>query len=296
MKFLYLNIFLFTLLLGYLAFIGGGEGGKPFPSESGIYKPALQNKGIETKVVASNLDVPWEIAWGPDNRIWITEQKGVVSRIDPQTGSKSVLLKLNDVWFLRTAGLLGMALHPDMKNNPYVFLNYTFLKDEKPFSRLIRYTWRKDTLVSPKILMEIPANNGHSGSRLLMSGGKLFWATGDAASTTYAQDFNSPNGKILRLNIDGSIPSDNPIKGSPVWAMGFRNIQGMVFSKSGKLYTSEHGDATEDEVNLIEKTRNYGWPTVQGFADNTKETEFANLKSTVDPLKAWTPTIASCGA
>ena len=295
MKFLYVNIFLFAVLLGYVAFTGSYEQGKPLTSVSGTYKPALQSRGIETKVIASKLDIPWEILWGPDNKIWITEQKGIVSRIDPQTGAKTVLLQLKDVWFLRTAGLLGMALHPDMKNNPYVFLNYTFLRNEKPFSRLIRYTWQKDTLVSPRILMEIQANNGHSGSRLLMSKGKLFWATGDAASNTFAQDFNSPNGKILRLNIDGSIPSDNPVKGSPVWAMGFRNIQGMAFSKSGKLYTSEHGDATEDEVNLIEKTKNYGWPAVQGFADNLKEIEFSKLKSTADPLKAWTPTIAPAG-
>ncbi len=303
MKFLYLSILLPFFLLGlYISSV------KTF-NETGTINQAFSvgpearisllasrpPENLDTQVIASGLDVPWEILWGPDNKIWITEQKGIVSRIDPKAGTKEVLLQLKDVWFLRTAGLLGMALHPDMKNNPYVFLNYTFLRDEKPFSRLVRYTWQKDTLINPKVLMEIAANNGHSGSRLSFSKGKLFWATGDAASTTYAQDFNSPNGKILRLNIDGSIPADNPVKGSAVWAMGFRNIQGMVFSKSGKLYTSEHGDATDDEVNLIEKTRNYGWPAVQGLADNQKEADFKLLKSTADPLKAWTPTIAPAG-
>ncbi|SKB31367.1 PQQ-dependent sugar dehydrogenase [Daejeonella lutea] len=250
---------------------------------------------IGATVIASGLDVPWEIAWGPDNKIWITEQKGVVSRIDPVSGQRNIILQIKDVWFLRTAGLLGMALHPDMKNHPYVFLNYTFLRDEKPYSRLVRYTWRPDTLTNPKVLMEIAANNGHSGSRLAFSEGKLFWATGDAASTTFAQDFKSPNGKILRLNIDGSIPSDNPVNGSPVWAMGFRNIQGMVFSANNKLYTSEHGDATDDEVNLIEKTKNYGWPGIQGYADNTKEVELSKMTSFAAPLKAWTPTIGPAG-
>ncbi|MEJ7693559.1 PQQ-dependent sugar dehydrogenase [Daejeonella sp.] len=251
--------------------------------------------GIGATVIASGLDVPWEITWGPDKKIWITEQKGVVSRIDPVSGEKDVILQIKDVWFLRTAGLLGMALHPDMKNYPYVFLNYTFLRDEKPFSRLVRYTWKSDTLTSPKILMEIAANNGHSGSRLTFSKGKLFWATGDAASTAFSQDFNSPNGKILRLNIDGSVPADNPVKGSPVWAMGFRNIQGMVFSGANKLYTSEHGDATDDEINLIEKTKNYGWPSIQGYADNAKEIEFGKNITSTDPIKSWTPTIAPAG-
>lgn len=250
---------------------------------------------IATSVIASGLNVPWEIAWGPDNTIWITEQNGIVSRIDPASGKKDVILRIEDVWFLRTAGLLGMALHPDMKNHPYVFLNYTFLKGEKPFSKLVRYTWKQDTLINPKVLMEIAASNGHSGSRLAFSKGKLFWATGDAASTTFAQDLSSPNGKILRLNIDGTVPADNPVKGSPVWAMGFRNIQGMVFSGAGKLYTSEHGDASDDEVNLIEKTKNYGWPVIQGYADNAKEIEFGKMAQYADPLKAWTPTIAPAG-
>ena len=295
MKFLLLTIFPFIVVYAYITSIGATDREKPSISSSGIPQNSFQNKGLEAKVIASNLDIPWEILWGPDNKIWITEQKGFVSRVDPKTGTKTVLLHLKDVWFFRTAGLLGMALHPDMKSYPYVFLNYTFLRGEKPFSRLIRYTWKSDTLINPKVLMEVAANNGHSGSRIAFSDGKLFWATGDANNNTFAQDFNSPNGKILRLNIDGTIPHDNPVKGSAVWAMGFRNIQGMVFSKSGKLYTSEHGDATDDEVNLIEKTKNYGWPEIHGFADNAKEIEFRAKTSTNDPLKAWTPTIAPAG-
>ncbi|MGB4399742.1 MAG: PQQ-dependent sugar dehydrogenase [Daejeonella sp.] len=295
MKFLFLNIFLLITIYGYFSSPGGsGKTDPPF-ALSRIHNFVAQGKGLEATVIASNLEIPWEILWGPDNNIWITEQKGIVSRVDPKTGTKKVLLKLNDVWFYRTAGLLGMTIHPDMNNFPYVFLNYTFMKGEKPYSKLVRYTWKLDTLVDPKVLMEASANNGHSGSRLAFFRGKLFWATGDANNNTYAQDFNSPNGKILRLNIDGTIPADNPVKGSAVWAMGFRNIQGMVFATNGKLYTSEHGDASDDEVNLIEKTRNYGWPVVQGFAVDPKELEYQSAKSTHDPMKAWTPTIAPAG-
>lgn len=301
MKYLYLNLlqaFLLCFVLAQLYLAGvpsltTSTEAVPLPDKHSRINDIPVK--ITAGVIASGLDVPWEIAWGPDDMIWISEQKGIVSRIDPSTGKKHIILQIKDVWHLRTAGLLGMALHPDMKRYPYVFLNYTFLRDDKPLSRLVRYTWKQDTLINPKVLMEIAANNGHSGSRLAFSRGKLFWATGDAASTTFAQDLNSPNGKILRLNIDGSIPADNPVKGSPVWAMGFRNIQGMVFSGNGKLYTSEHGDATDDEVNLIEKLKNYGWPIIQGFADNPKE--LASAKNTIyaEPMQAWTPTIGPAG-
>ena len=295
MKLLYLSILLPFVMLGfYISEVITPTRAALAPgTEASTISPFAEN--IDTQVIASGLDIPWEIVWGPDNKIWVNEQKGIVSQIDPQTGAKKVLLQLDDVWFYRTAGLLAMALHPEMKANPYVFLNYTFEKDAKRFSRLVRYTWQKDTLVNPKILMEVAANNGHSGARLAFSKGKLFWATGDANNNTYAQNFNIPNGKVLRLNSDGTIPADNPVKDSPVWAMGFRNIQGMVFSKNGKLYTSEHGDASDDEVNLVEKTRNYGWPAVQGFADSPKEKEFKASQTTTDPLKAWTPTIAPAG-
>lgn len=253
-----------------------------------------ENK-TELTIVAKNLTVPWEIAWGPDNKIWIAEQEGLISRIDPNTGKKEVLLKLTDVWQLRTSGLLGMALHSDMKKFPYVFLNYTIEKDNKKQTRLVRYTWKKDTLISPKVLMEIPAALGHNGSRIVVHKGLVYWATGDALSMVDSQNPQTPNGKILRMNIDGSVPLDNPMKGNPVWAWGFRNIQGMAFSASGQLYTSEHGDTNDDEVNLIEKNRNYGWPTIQGFAESDTESAFKKLNNTVDPLLAWTPTIGPAG-
>jgi glucose/arabinose dehydrogenase len=255
----------------------------------------IRIKATEITTVAQNLNVPWEIAWGPDNKIWIAEQEGLISRIDPNTGKKEVLLKLTDVWKLRTSGLLGMALHSEMKKYPYIFLNYTIEKDKKKFSRLVRYTWQKDTLILPKVLMEIPAALGHNGSRIVVNKGLVYWATGDALSLVDSQNPLTPNGKILRMHVDGSVPADNPIKGNPVWAWGFRNIQGMAFSASGQLYTSEHGDTNDDEVNLILKNRNYGWPTVQGFAENDAESAFKKANNTLDPLLAWTPTIGPAG-
>jgi glucose/arabinose dehydrogenase len=287
MKYILINFVLAIGIFGYFFVL----------PESTFKDQPIDSRKASTvvKTVAQNLNVPWEIAWGPDNKIWIAEQEGLISRIDPLTGSKEILLKLNDVWQLRTSGLLGMALHTDMKKNPYVFLDYTIEKDNKKYSRLVRYTWQKDTLLSPKVLLEIPAALGHNGSRIVVNAGLVYWATGDAMSLVDSQNPKTPNGKILRLNIDGSVPVDNPMNGNPVWAWGFRNIQGMAFSKSGQLYTSEHGDTNDDEVNLISKSRNYGWPTVQGFAESDAEISFKGLNSTVDPLKAWTPTIGPAG-
>src|SRR5690606_1007981 len=125
--------------------------------------------------------------------------------------------------------------------------------------------------VDPMVITEYPAWKGHFGTRLCIApDGKLMIATGDGALFDKAQDVGSPSGKILRFNIDGSVPPDNPIPGSPVWAWGLRNPQGLVYA-GGKLYSSDHGDATDDEINLIKKGANYGWPAVEGYADHKKE-------------------------
>ncbi len=271
--------------------------------ESGNKKKVVIDKMIHLEkttlgitTIASGLNVPWEIIWGPDNTIWITEQSGLISRVDPQNGRKKILLVIPNVWRKRTSGLLGMALSPDMKKDPFVFVEYTFLKDSIAFSRLVRYTYASDTLTNPKTLLEIPAAGGHYGSRISISRDKkVMWATGDAQIDGAAQDTTSLNGKILRINMDGSVPFDNPIKGSFVWAWGFRNMEGMVYSSNGNLFTSEHGDANDDEVNLIQKNENYGWPVIEGMSNLPNEKLFHQKHNTIDPLKVWTPTIAPAG-
>jgi glucose/arabinose dehydrogenase len=260
------------------------------------YTIQLKETVLGVQTVADSMDVPWEINWGFDQRIWTTEQGGTVSAIDPVTGIKKQLLSIPDVWRKRSTGLLGMALHPDMKSMPYVVLNYTRLQDSVPVSRLVRYEYKDDTLVNEKILLEIPGNTGHNGSRVLISiEGKVIWATGDIAKGENAQNLKSLNGKILRLNLDGSIPADNPDPGSYVYAWGFRNIQGLAFNDEGILYASEHGDATDDEVNLIRPASNYGWPLISGKINTNQEDSIYRKISIEFPLKAWTPTIAPAG-
>ncbi len=252
---------------------------------------------LEVSIVSDSLEVPWDIDYHSEtNNLIYTEIGGRISRLDLSTGEKKELFTIEEVYQHRTLGLLGMCLHPDMQAFPYLYVTYTVKRNDSIYSRLERFTYKGDTLSNSKLLLEIPGNTGHNGARLSFSkGGKLLWATGDAHSKTFSQDSTSLNGKILRLNYDGSIPEDNPIKGSYVYAWGFRNMQGLTVSDRGYVYTSEHGDAIEDEINIIEPLRNYGWPGIEGKHDLPEEEQFAKVKNTKEPIRSWTPVIAPAG-
>lgn len=254
----------------------------------------LESSTLGISTVAKGLHVPWEICWGPDDQIWFAEQIGTISKVDPRTGVKKQLLVVPEVYHKRTLGILGMAIHPQQ---PYVFVDFTALKaDSSIVSRLIRYTYTADTLKDPLLLLEVPGATGHNGSRVAISpDGKVMWSTGDAVRGANAPDTASPNGKVLRLNIDGSVPADNPYPGNPMWSRGHRNIQGLTYTDKGHLFASEHGDAMDDEVNYIRKGGFYGWPRIEGFADRDDEKAYADSFPFTNPAKAWTPTIAPAG-
>lgn len=272
---------------------------QPKPSELTLRQVdtiQLGKSPLKVEVLTDSLTVPWDLDVDSEGFLWVAEQEGKVSRINLQTGEQQYLLQISEVWKVRTSGLLGMVAHPDFSKNPFLYLNYTVKKDSLIQSKLVRYTYKGDTLADPQVLLEIEGGTSHNGSRLAFGpDGKLYWATGDKHDYTYAQNREKLNGKILRLNPDGSIPADNPDATSAVWAWGFRNMQGLAFSTSGKLYTSEHGDAIEDEVNLIQKSGNYGWPVIEGKHDLPAEIEFAKTYQTLEPVRSWTPVIAPAG-
>lgn len=256
----------------------------------------LENSTLKVEVLADSLNVPWDLDVDSEGFLWVAEQEGKVSRINLKTGERNYALQIPEVWKVRTSGLLGMVAHPDFSRNPYLYLNYTVKNDSLIHSKLVRYRYKEDSLINPEVLLEIEGGTSHNGSRLTFGpDGKLYWATGDKHDYTYAQNRAKLNGKILRFNPDGSIPSDNPDPASPVWAWGFRNMQGLAFSSKGLLYTSEHGDAIEDEVNLIQKGRNYGWPAIEGKHDLPAELDFAAANQTIEPIHSWTPVIAPAG-
>ena len=191
-----------------------------------------------------------------------------------------------------------MALDPGFQNNGFLYVVYDYNKNGNYTEKLIRFTFSNNTLTNPFVLLDnIKANSNHDGSRLWITNEpkpKIFITTGDALDQDLPQRTNTLNGKILRLNLDGSIPADNPIAGNPVWSWGHRNPQGLVLA-NGILYNSEHGPDSDDEINIIEKGRNYGWPNVKGFCDTRGEKIFCLANNVKEPIKTWTPTAAVCG-
>jgi glucose/arabinose dehydrogenase len=194
---------------------------------------------------------------------------------------------------------LGMVLHPQFNMHPYVYVVYNYDKAGQYLEKVVRFTYNGKTLINPLIIVDgiigsIGGNFIHNGSRLVITSDmKLFISTADANILSLPQNNNSLNGKILRVNLDGSIPADNPFH-NQVWATGQRNPQGLVYAK-GILYSSMHGLTTDDEINIIEKGRNYGWPKVEGFCNLDAEKSFCAEKNVKEPLYDWSPTIAPSG-
>jgi glucose/arabinose dehydrogenase len=250
------------------------------------------------RTVKTGLNYPWEIIWGPDNQIWMTERDGKISRIDPANGNTTFSFSIQDAESINEGGLLAIALHPNFAQNGFLYVVYNYRNAGNYKEKLVRYTFSNNTLTNPMVLLDgIEGNTNHDGSRLYITSEanpKIFMTTGDALNQSLPQNINSLNGKVLRLNVDGSIPADNPFPNNPVWSYGHRNQQGLVMVNN-ILYASEHGPDIEDELNIIEKGRNYGWPDVKGPC-NGGETSFCTANNTKDPI--WSSgniTIAVCG-
>ncbi len=283
------------------------------------------------KVLATGFEGPWEITWGPDGFLWVTERTGGrITRVNPADGSKTTAITLPEVYAPGGQdGLLGMALHPGLMKgtgNDFVFTAYTY-KDKSrggdptvkdPFSpyhdlytKIVRLTYdpATGTLKDPlELIAGLPASNDHNSGRMKIGpDGKLYYTIGDGgkdqlgnwcipieaqrlptADELAANDYIAYQGKSLRLNLDGSIPADNPeINGvrSHVFTYGHRNMQGIDFAPDGTLYASEQGPKTDDEVNILVGGGNYGWPHVAGFRDD-KAYQYARWKDATHAVRA----------
>lgn len=252
--------------------------------------------GYAVRQLKDELYFPWEMVEGPDNNIWYTEKDGRISRINPATGQTKELLRLGDVHLTNgEGGLLGLALHPDFSDTPRVYFAYNYLDNSLHREKVVIYEYANDTLTYYHTIIDtIQGAIIHNGCRLLIKDRKLYVTTGDAAESNLAQDLGSVNGKVLRFNLDGTIPADNPLPGSPVWTFGHRNAQGLCLVDD-KLFSSEHGASTDDEINIIEGNRNYGWPEVEGYCNTSAEAAFCIANNVKEPIRAWTPTLAVCG-
>ena len=253
---------------------------------------------VQTDVV-TGITRPWEILWGPDDYIWSTCRNGDVLHIDPVTGNYTTILELTvSNNGSGEPGLLGMAIHPDFSVTPKVFLVYNYSQGNSVKERLSSFDWNGSALTNETYLIDnISGNQIHNGARLAISpDGKIMMTTGDTGTGgDLSQDLNSKNGKVLRINLDGSIPSDNPNPASYVWSFGHRNGQGLCYGPTGILYESEHGQNSSDELNIIEPGRNYGWPEVQGSCNTNAEITFCTENNVMEPIEEWSPCVAVNG-
>ncbi len=257
------------------------------------------NTTVYIDTLNSDVNVPWEIKVEGDDYLWVTERGGLVSRIDLQTGVKTVVLDLTStVHAVSESGLLGLVLHPNFPTTPEVFLVYTYgTEDGGGYfkERMVKYAFNGTNLVSPDILIDdILAWQNHNGSRLhFLPDNTILMSTGECYVSNLAQDPNSLNGKYLRINTDGSIPADNPTPGSYVYSMGHRNSQGICALPNGMIIASEHGPTTDDELQVLASSLNYGWPLIHGFCDEPFEDNPCATGMYIEPIHAWTPTIAT---
>lgn len=218
-------------------------------------------EGIAIETVAEELEAPWSIDFAPDGDIFFTERPGLVRVIENGSLNPEPLLKLPDA--PSEGGTLGLALDPNYSSNRYVYVYYT---DEDLNNQVSRFRYDSQALVEERPVVEdIPGARIHNGGRIAFGpDGKLYIATGDAEQPDLAQDPNSLAGKILRVEPDGSVPTDNPRADSPVYSIGHRNVQGLDWDEDGNLYATEHGAQAKDKINQIEAGANYGWPVHEG--------------------------------
>jgi glucose/arabinose dehydrogenase len=228
--------------------------------------------------LVTGLEIPWAVDLAPDGRLFVTERVGRV-RIVAFDGTTATLRP--EPWTTVQAranpnaerGLLGIALDPKFATNGFVYLYYSYRgPGTSTLNRLVRMRDANGAGVEETILVDgIPGSDQHDGGRIKFGpDGKLYLSTGDAEAQDRAQNTGSLNGKVLRFNADGSVPSDAPFPNG-VWSFGHRNVQGLAFQPdTGRLYETEHGPSgvfpscCNDEVNLIEPGKNYGWPVVTG--------------------------------
>ncbi|GGK59258.1 PQQ-dependent sugar dehydrogenase [Rufibacter glacialis] len=333
----------------FLALLLGGTLGPTLLSAQDLTGP--KGEVFTVRVVKDKLSDPWEVTYGPDNYLWITESKSYkVSRLHPATGAQSVLVDLASARkFPRydkipdavdggkpwpQGGLMGLALHPGLlKGKPYVYLAYTYAFAGAGKSgdgcdpngggchyttRVVRYDYdpNRQQLTNPLVLCDsIPGSNDHNSGRLLIApvGGQpyLFYTVGDMGAgqfknigrPNHAQQTNSYEGKVLRFHLepdadkdqyDRWIPNDNPFatnqKQSAVWSLGHRNAQGLAYAEvggTGRIYASEHGPFSDDEINFVERGKNYGHPLIIGYQDNNYNGLAAGVSDQAQQPGAW---------
>jgi aldose sugar dehydrogenase len=271
--------------------------GKTFESEKLTY-------GVDT--IAANLKNPWAIEFLPDGRMLVTERAGEVLIF--QDGKQlTETIQIPDVFVKGQGGLLDITLHPDYEDNGWIYLSYA-KKGEGGGGTVIARTkleGNKFTALEEVFAAQPLSESGvHFGSRIVFDGnGYMFFSSGERGTKENAQTLSNHLGKILRLHDDGKVPADNPFVNTEgakpeIWSYGHRNPQGLVYDADSKiLWDVEHGPRGGDELNKVEKGKNYGWPVITyGINyDGTPITDKTSQEGMEQPVTYWVPSIAPCG-
>ncbi|WP_346936858.1 PQQ-dependent sugar dehydrogenase [Clostridium sp.] len=238
----------------------------------------VKSKGVisrefpyEIEVVAENLYVPWAIDISNEGKLYFTERSGAIRIIEDGKLLPQPLIIFSAPFVSQgEGGLMGIALDPNYSQNHYMYVMHSYEEGNQIYNRVVRLVEKNNKASIDRVLIDkIPGGRIHNGGRIKIGPDrKLYITTGDAGNSALAQNITSTAGKILRIELDGSIPEDNPIVNSPIYSLGHRNPQGLTWNPRNILYASEHGQTAHDEINIIQPGANYGWPLVQGNEDS----------------------------
>ena len=265
---------------------------------------------FKVETYADGFEIPWGMAFLPDNRMMVTDRIGDLWIIEKDGKDKvKVIGEIPNVRSKGQGGMLDVAVHPDFNRNSYIYLSYSDYSENKSHTSLIRAKLVNNSLVNSQIIFRpeekfFTKRSLHFGSRIIFDDkGFIFFCIGDRGDRDLAQNLDMPNGKMYRIRDDGTIPIDNPFyytKGAikSIWSYGHRNPQGLAIHPSTRqLWEAEHGPRGGDEVNIILRGHNYGWPVIT-YGKNYSGTIISKLthyEGMDQPVFHWTPSIAVCG-
>ncbi|MBU2940739.1 PQQ-dependent sugar dehydrogenase [Lacinutrix sp. C3R15] len=277
-----------------------------------FYSCAQDKTPVNTKhtyeIIVPDLKNPWGFTFLPDGSILINEKSGKMILF--KAGTKTMVSNLPEIEVLGQGGLMDIALHPDYKNNGWLYISYASSNDENDgaHTTILRAKLEENKLVNQEVLYKALPNTTagqHFGSRIAFdNAGFLYFSIGDRGERDInPQDITRDGGKIYRLHDDGTIPADNPFVNTPnakkaIYSYGHRNPQGMTKHPiTGKIWTHEHGPRGGDEINSIESGKNYGWPKITYGINyhGTKITKNTKLPGMEQPIHYWDPSIAPSG-
>lgn len=286
---------------------------KPLSPDAPLIKSEKHAFHMET--VAEGLRTPWSIAWLPDGRMLVTEKTGTLRIVEKDKLLPDPVSGIPAVHSGGQGGLLEVAPHPDYAKNGWIYLAFSHPTRNTrgstvAMTKLVRGRIRdgawadEEAIWTAPLETYLPAGGVHYGCRISFDGkGYLYFSHGERGRQDHAQDLKRPNGKIHRIHDDGRIPDDNPFVNEPgaiksIWTYGNRNPQGLDFDpRTGVLWSTEHGPRGGDELNIIEKGKNYGWPVIT-YGINYNGTPITSERARPgmeQPVIQWTPSIAVCG-